>query len=140
MKDTKYNIKEAQPIQGEINIFKKPYISTSIWDCRLPKTKKKILKLAAEQRQNFIKKKKCLGWWLTMQDQKWSQEGHNEIVFSINVQKICYPRILSSTDWFFFKNEGKIHAFSDKERMRVSSKEPFNEPSNGCTSESKSVM
>lgn len=41
---------------------------------------------------------------------------------------------------FFFKNEGKIHAFSDKERMRVSSKEPFNEPSNGCTSESKSVM
>ena len=54
MKDTKYNIKEAQPIQGEITIFKKPYINTSIWDYRLPKTKKKILKLGAEQRQNFI--------------------------------------------------------------------------------------
>lgn len=45
-----------------------------------------------------------------------------------------------SHEWIFFKNEGKIHAFSDKERMRVSPKEPFNEPSNGCTSESTSVM
>ena len=35
--------------------------------------KKKILKLAEEQRENFIKKKKSLGWW-TMQDQKWTQD------------------------------------------------------------------
>lgn len=101
--------------------------------------KKKILKLAEEQRQNFIKKKKKSRLVADHARPKMNP-GHNGIILSINLQKIGYPRILSPTNWFFLKNEGKIHAFSDKERMRVSPKEPFNEPSDGCASDSKSVM
>ena len=58
--------------------------------------KKKIFKLAEEQRQNFTKKKKSR--LVADHSRPKMNPGHNGIIFSINLQKICYPRILSPTN------------------------------------------
>ena len=106
---------------------------------QITKNEKENIKISWRAKTEFYLKKKKSRLVADHARPK-TNPGHNGIILSINLQKIGYPRILSPTNWFFLKNEGKIHAFSDKERMRVSPKEPFNEPSDGCASDSKSVM
>ena len=82
--------------------------------------KKKILKLAEEQRENFIKKKKKSR--LVDHARPKMNPGHNGIIFSLNLLKVCYPRILSPTNGFCLRMKAKYMHFQTKKELEFHQK------------------
>ena len=65
--------------------------------------------------------------------------GHNGIIFSVGLQKICYPTILSST-YQFFQEQGQNTCIWREKEWEFYQKNLINGPSNDYNSDSESAM